>query len=321
VVTNRYSSGQSLPFRRTVSIQSVSAPQSQPARVRFESFELDCITGELFKDGVRLKLQDQPARLLILLVSRAGLLVTRDEIQEALWEDGQFVEFEHAINVAVKKIREALNDDPLKPRMLETLPRKGYRFIASVEAIGNSAQTSAAGTNAVVPTSEVEPPPQIQTKIEGDSPDPDEETLEREFALPATPARILFLAVQVMYLTIYSLALIHMYDVASVLGSAGVGWLATPLLIGAAGSIPVRLYLIFTVGLGHPAAGLKYRRMLPYLMPWDWIWAASPFLAVHTIGPQWALVLSAVLVYPPISQLILMRSIDHRRNRTATERS
>ena len=76
----------------------------------------------------------------------------------------------------------------------------------------------------------------------------------------------------------------------------------------------------FTVGLGHPAAGMKYRRMLPYLMPWDWIWAASPFLAVHTIGPEWALVLSAVLVYPPISQLILMRSIDHRRNRPANER-
>jgi hypothetical protein len=65
---------------------------------------------------------------------------------------------------------------------------------------------------------------------------------------------------------------------------------------------------------------MKYRRMLPYLMPWDWIWAASPFLAVHTIGPEWALVLSAVLVYPPISQVILMRSIDHRRNRPASEK-
>lgn len=311
----------------------MSAPQSQPARVRFESFELDCITGELFKDGSRLKLQDQPSRLLILLVSRAGMLVTRDEIQEALWEDGQFVEFEHAINVAVKKIREALNDDPLKPRMLETLPRKGYRFIAPVEAIASPVTSSAVEVKTVIPIPEVGQapvtlkeavlplPPQIQTRIEENAPDRDEETLEREFALPAIPARILFLTVQVMYLTIYSLALIHMYDVASVLAVAGVGWLAAPLLIGAAGSIPVRLYLMFTVGLGHPAAGMKYRRMLPYLMPWDWIWAASPFLSVRTIGPQWALVFSAVLVYPPISQLILMRSIDHRRNRPANERS
>jgi DNA-binding winged helix-turn-helix (wHTH) protein len=299
----------------------VSAPQSQPARVRFESFELDCITGELFKDGSRLKLQDQPARLLILLVSRAGTLVTRDEIQESLWEDGQFVEFEHAINVAVKKIREALNDDPLKPRLLETLPRKGYRFIAPVEAMESPVKPVAAEATAVRPVPEVEPTPLFQTKIERNDPDPDEATLEREFALPATPARILFITVQMMYLTIYSLSLIHMYAVASVLGTAGLGWLATPLLIGATGSIPVRLYLIFTVGLGHPAAGMKYRRMLPYLMPWDWIWAASPFLAVHTIGPELALVLSAVLVYPPISQLILMRSIDHRRNRPANERS
>ena len=268
---------------------------------------MDCTTGELFKDGGRLKLQDQPARLLILLVSRAGMLVSRDEIQEALWQEGQFVEFEHAINVAVKKIREALNDDPLKPRMLETLPRKGYRFIASVEAVGGKVAPVAVETSAVLPQPEVEPVH-------------DEETLEREFALPAIPARILFLVVQAMYLTVYCLALVHMYDVASVLGAAGVGWLATPLLVGAAGSIPVRLYLIFTVGLGHPAAGLKYRRMLPYLMPWDWIWAPSPFLAVHTIGPEWALVLSAVLVYPPISQLILIRSIDHHRNRPANAR-
>jgi DNA-binding winged helix-turn-helix (wHTH) protein len=296
----------------------VSAPESKPTRVRFDSFELDCNTGELFKDGSRLKLQDQPARLLILLLSKAGRLVSRDEIQEALWADGQFVEFEHAINVAIKKIREALNDDPLKPRMLETLPRKGYRFIAPVEPIESPVQSVAVESKVVLPPPETELPPQLRTKVQ--SKDSDEETLEREFALPAASARILFLTVQVMYLTIYSLALIHMYDIASVLGVAGIGWLATPLLIGAAGSIPVRLYLMFTVGLGHPAAGMKYRRMLPYLMPWDWIWAASPFLAVHTIGPEWALVLSAVLVYPPISQLILMRSIDHQRNRSVNEK-
>jgi len=299
----------------------VSAPQSKPTRLRFGSFELDCNTGELFKNGSRLKLQDQPARLLILLVSKAGSLVTRDEIQEALWEDGQFVEFEHAINVAIKKIREALNDDPLKPRMLETLPRKGYRFIATVESIESPVKATAVESNEVLLPPDIVSPPQLQPRSEANNPHADEETLEREFALPAKPARILFLTVQVMYLTIYSLALTHMYEIASVLGAAGVGWLAAPLLIGAAGSIPVRLYLIFSVGLGHPAAGMKYRRMLPYLMPWDWIWAASPFLAVHTIGPQWALVLSAVLVYPPISQLFLLRILDPPRNRPANEGS
>ena len=320
-------------------------PAPLTTRVRFASFELDCATGELYKEGKRIKLQDQPARLLVLLVSRAGSLVTRETIQSALWEDGQFVEFEHAINVAIKKIREALDDDPLKPKILETLPRRGYRFIASVEPVEESRESKPAEVTAapvfavpepappelvsIAPTTEpvTVPSPSIR---EASAPQPqplprsepqddlnDEETLEREFALPAVPARIMFLAVQVMYLTVYGLALVKMEAVSSVLGAAGVGWLAVPLLVGAASSIPVRLFLIFTVGLGHPAAGMKYRRMLPYLMPWDWLWAPSPFLAVHTIGPEWALVLTAVLVYPPISQLILMRSIEHHRNRTS----
>ena len=316
-------------------------PTPLTTRVRFASFELDCVTGELYKEGKRIKLQDQPARLLVLLVSRAGSLVTRETIQSALWEDGQFVEFEHAINVAIKKIREALGDDPIKPKILETLPRRGYRFIASVEPVEESRESKSTDViptsvfavpepappkPAVIPESTEskaipppsipeapQPPPQQRTETQDDL--NDEETLEREFALPAVPARIMFLAVQVMYLTVYALALIKMEAVSSVLGAAGVGWLAIPVLVGAACSIPVRLFLIFTVGLGHPAAGMKYRRMLPYLMPWDWLWAPSPFLAVHTIGPEWALVLTAVLVYPPISQLILMRSIEHHRNR------
>ena len=171
--------------------------------MRFGNFELDCATAELYKDGRRLKLQDQPARLLVLLASRAGTLVTRADIQETLWADGQFVEFEHAINVAVKKIREALDDDPLKPRFIETVPKKGYRFIGAID---------------------VEPahPPQ-PVSVATEPVVPDEEILEREFALPAARARILFIAVQVVYLTIYCLALLHMHDVAVVLAEAGIG--------------------------------------------------------------------------------------------------
>ena len=263
--------------------------QPQPARVRFDNFELDRKTAELYKDGRRLKLQDQPARLLVLLVSRPGTVITRGDIQEALWNEGQFVEFEHAINVAVKKIREALEDDPLKPRFIETVPKKGYRFIGVIE----TARIESAPSRTIC----------------------DEEVAEREFVLPAMRARILFLAVQVVYLTVYGLTLLNMQDVAGVLAEAGAPWLAIPALVGAAISIPVRLYLVFTVGLGHPAAGKKYRRMLPYLMPWDWVWAPSPFLASQKIGADWALLLTVLLVYPPISQLILMRSIDHPTNR------
>src|SRR4029450_1217064 len=107
--------------------------KSKSRRVRFESFELDLDTVELRKNGRRIRLQDQPGRLLALLAGRPGELVTRTEIQKTLWEEGQFVEFDHAVNTAIKKVREALDDDPEKPRIIETLPRKGYRFIANVD--------------------------------------------------------------------------------------------------------------------------------------------------------------------------------------------
>src|SRR4030095_8586675 len=105
----------------------------EPRYLRFGPFELDLRTYELRKSGHRIRLQGQPAKLLALLATHPGELVTRSEIQRELWEEHQFVEFEHAINVAVKKIRKTLQDDPEAPRYVETLPRKGYRFIAQVE--------------------------------------------------------------------------------------------------------------------------------------------------------------------------------------------
>jgi Tol biopolymer transport system component/DNA-binding winged helix-turn-helix (wHTH) protein len=108
-------------------------PKQRPGRLRFHSFELDLDTCELQKNGRRIRLQDQPARLLALLASRPGELVTRAEIQKALWEEDRIVEFDTAVNTAIKKVREALEDDPENPKLIETLPRKGYRFIAVVE--------------------------------------------------------------------------------------------------------------------------------------------------------------------------------------------
>ena len=110
--------------------------QDQPVRLRFDSFELDLPTGELRKEGRLIKLQDQPMKMLILLATRAGELVGREEIQKALWSDSHFVEFEHGINTAIRKIREALGDDLENPRFVETLPRKGYRFMAAVVRVG-----------------------------------------------------------------------------------------------------------------------------------------------------------------------------------------
>jgi Tol biopolymer transport system component/DNA-binding winged helix-turn-helix (wHTH) protein len=106
---------------------------SDPSPVRFGAFELDLRTGELRKHGIRLKLQDQPFQVLQALVERPGELVTREDLQRKIWADGTFVDFDQSLNRAVNKVREVLGDSAANPRYIETMARRGYRFIASVE--------------------------------------------------------------------------------------------------------------------------------------------------------------------------------------------
>ncbi|HTP30184.1 MAG TPA: winged helix-turn-helix domain-containing protein [Anaeromyxobacteraceae bacterium] len=102
--------------------------------VRFGEFELIPASGELRRDGSRIPLQDQPIRVLIALLAEAGSLVTRERLREELWPGGVYVDFEHGLNTAVRRLREALGDNADTPRFIETLPRRGYRFIAPVSA-------------------------------------------------------------------------------------------------------------------------------------------------------------------------------------------
>ena len=103
-----------------------------PRLVRFESFEVDVRAGELRKAGVRLKLPGQPFQVLAILLERPGEVVTREELQKRLWPD-TFVDVDHNLNTAINKIREVLGDSAESPRFVETLPRRGYRFVAPVE--------------------------------------------------------------------------------------------------------------------------------------------------------------------------------------------
>jgi len=112
--------------------------------VRFGSFVFDVTTGELTRQGRRIALQDQPARVLGLLVARAGQLVTREDLRQALWPDDTFVEFETAIAVAINKIRRALGDSATSPRFVETIPKHGYRFLADVHPLTSDVEPSAA---------------------------------------------------------------------------------------------------------------------------------------------------------------------------------
>jgi Tol biopolymer transport system component/DNA-binding winged helix-turn-helix (wHTH) protein len=100
--------------------------------IRFGVFEVDTVTGELRKHGLRIKLQEQPFQVLCLLLARSGELVTREELRKMLWPADTFVDFEHGLNKTINKLREALSDDKETPRYIETLPRRGYRFIAPV---------------------------------------------------------------------------------------------------------------------------------------------------------------------------------------------
>ena len=112
----------------------MSNPADLPRLLRFGQFELDLRTAEIYKEGKRIKLQEQPCQVLALLTERPGELVSREELRKKLWPNDTFVDFDHGVNIAINKLRDALGDSPEKPRFIETLPRRGYRFIAPVDA-------------------------------------------------------------------------------------------------------------------------------------------------------------------------------------------
>src|ERR1700686_5186227 len=115
-----------------------------PKRLRFGVFEADLRTGELTKHGKRLSLQEQPFRLLALLLEKPGELVTREELRGRLWPQ-TIVDFDHGLNKAVSKIREALGDSAENPRFIETVARRGYRFLADVVGVHDGQPKTATG--------------------------------------------------------------------------------------------------------------------------------------------------------------------------------
>ncbi len=105
-------------------------PTPASRAVRFGAFEADFSSGELRKHGLRVKLQDQPFQILAMLLDRPGEVLTREELRQKLWPTDTFVDFDHGLNNAINRLRDALNDSAEAPRFIETLPRRGYRFIS-----------------------------------------------------------------------------------------------------------------------------------------------------------------------------------------------
>ena len=137
-------------------------PTAKTRKVRFGAFEVDLRSGQLHKHGIRLKLQDQPFQVLALLLEHPGELVTREELRQKLWPVDTFVDFDTGLNNAIKKLRDALQDSAEEPRYIETLPRRGYRFIAQVENGNGDLPLSAAAE----PRTDVRTAPEVVASSE-----------------------------------------------------------------------------------------------------------------------------------------------------------
>jgi DNA-binding winged helix-turn-helix (wHTH) protein/tetratricopeptide (TPR) repeat protein len=130
----------------------MSLEKQSPAILRFSVFEVDVRAGELRKLGVRIKVQEQPFQVLTILLQRPGEVVTREELRSQNWPADTFVDFDNSLNTAINKLREALGDSADNPRFIETLPRRGYRFIAPVTGVDGATKGTATGVSAAAPT-------------------------------------------------------------------------------------------------------------------------------------------------------------------------
>jgi DNA-binding winged helix-turn-helix (wHTH) protein len=229
-------------------------PDPQPARLyRFGVFEADATLGELRRQGIRIKLNAQPFQVLVMLLDRPGELLTREEISRELWPDGTFVDYQHGVNSAVNRIREALGDTAGNPRFVETLARRGYRFIAPVARIAALDEVPPA------PISEPQPPGSIELV-------PDTGPLSRILASPEDLPKIshpvvktLFVLLQLMYLSFYVAALANLAEIGDLVsGLSKATQILTVLIVTAAIAIPVRTFLLSMVLFRAPGARAKF---------------------------------------------------------------
>lgn len=276
-------------------------------RYRFGVFEADSTTEELRRQGLRIKLHSQPLQLLFLLLERPGELLTREEISKELWPDGTFVDYEHGVNSAVNRIREALGDKASHPRFIETLARRGYRFVAQVERIALPEEASTADSKTETLSAI---PPDASTGfrhrvLSG-------RVLSRPEDLPKISHAVvqtLFLLLQLMYLGFYVGALANLAEINELLAAlphATVIYIA--LMVTAAVLIPVRVFLLCAALLHAPGVRSKFLKLWWFLLPLDILWSLSPFLLLHHINRGLALACMTLLVYSPFAQrsLILM---------------
>ncbi len=311
-------------------------PVSNARLYRFGIYEADARSGELRKNGVKLKLQEQPFQVLTMLLERPGEVVTREQLRQRLWPADTFVDFDHSLNTAINKLRDALGDAAANPRFIETLAKRGYRFIAPVQAVDEAGPPlrPPVGPPLSPPQNAVGPPlsAPVLRRQGGDVPEPIQhlsdtpptaadcaaavaraEARERAPELPKVNrglGRTLFALLQVMYLCFYVVSLAKLHDIGQIAERAVPAWdwlLIVVVIIAAVLGIPTRLYLLTAVLFDFSRLGVNFRRLFPFLFVLDELWAMAPFLLVREIGFGLAFAATAALLYVPFSQRTLIR--------------
>jgi DNA-binding winged helix-turn-helix (wHTH) protein len=267
-------------------LAGVSAPPSEIGRktriARFGAFEADLDSRELRKQGRRIRLQEQPFAVLAILLERPGLVISREDIRQKLWPADTFVDFDHSLNTAVNKIRDTLGDSAGSPRFVETVARRGYRFVGEVS-----------WNDSAVPQS---------ATIEPNNPAPGLPTAHRGLT------RTLFALIQVMYLIFYLEALLHWRGVDQVSwADANSPLILIVVLVSAGVGIPVRFYLLSAAGFDYALLAEKFERIFVVLLLLDELWAIAPFLILDRIGFGAAFAATAALLYVPFAERTLVR--------------
>ena len=263
-------------------------------------YEADAQTLALRKHGRKLRLSGQPFQILLMLLRANGDLVTREDVRQALWPDGTFVDFDHSLNSAVNKLRDTLSDSATSPRYIETLAKRGYRFIAPIttdvveKPATHIVSVPAAPETTNILTGACEVPQVAQT----------------------SRARTTFLLAQLMYFCFYIAGLANLREIDELLNEVTpfAAVIFNTLIVTACIGIAVRLFLGAAFLLRAPEIEAKYLRLFPFVAVLDVLWAFSPLLMVKHIGLGLALAAAAALTLVPFGQRTLILMLTHTRS-------
>jgi DNA-binding winged helix-turn-helix (wHTH) protein len=278
---------------------------------RFGIFEVDTSSGELRRAGMRLRLQEQPFQVLILFLERPGEVITREEIRQKLWPSGIFVDFDHSLNTIINKIREALSDSAANPKFIETLAKRGYRFMVPVSSTSQSK-----------PDENIEQPKRNLFPQKSSS--ASEFKLTSLEDLPVVQSgylRTLFILIQLMLLVFYIVALGRVVDLQDVVDRifGGHPAIVVVAILSASIGIPVRLFLLSAAWFDIKDLSRKFTRLFPLILILDALWALSPFLLIRKLGSGLALGITAALMYVPFAQRTLALMLERTKRSRQTE--